>query len=345
MSRPRPAPAPPCQPRSPSPAPLAPAGRRTTGRTAICPGDRHPARRASAPVPGTTFFVGARTDGDVYVGDVRTAHASRRWSTDAAGRGRGRPALRRRHASCCGSPAAATGDVTAYDGRYAVQQLFQANDRRRPLPQRRRHHARRGLRHRLDGRARPSVVTARHRGRAAPPAGTGTSTSARVTGDYVQPAGFGLNGIRVLPGGDLVDRQRRRALRRRPRDRASPTGSRSGAGGRVSPAVTGSSCAASTLYVVHGFDGDELRRRAAPAATALGTHGALRPSELTDSDARPADDGRAGRRRRCYVVNGRFDDSPTTPSDRELRRRRLPDGAGADGRSPGRRSVAAAPSG
>jgi hypothetical protein len=25
-----------------------------------------------------------------------------------------------------------------------------------------------------------------------------------VTGDYVQPSGFGLNGIRVLPGGDLI---------------------------------------------------------------------------------------------------------------------------------------------
>ncbi len=32
----------------------------------------------------------------------------------------------------------------------------------------------------------------------------GTSLTLPLTGDYVQPTGFGLNGIRVLPGGDLI---------------------------------------------------------------------------------------------------------------------------------------------
>ncbi len=69
-------------------------------------------------------------------------------------------------------------------------------------------------------------------------------TAARVltlTGDYVQPAGFGLNGIRVLLGGDLLAVSGGFLYASRCRARPSPAGTASSCA-----ATRSTSCAAST---------------------------------------------------------------------------------------------------
>jgi DNA-binding beta-propeller fold protein YncE len=173
----------------------------------------------------------------------------------------------------------ATGDITAYDSRTGAL-LYTVTTGTRPLPQRRRHHPRRGLRDRLEAERDPRGAAGR--GASLPADGTAARVLT-VTGDYLQPAGFGLNGIRVLPGGDLIavsggvlyvvdpatgvaDRvEVQRLPGASPRSRAAT--------GSSCAATPSTSCAASAaprssvLRLGPGRSHGDLRRRRSPTAT------------------------------------------------------------------------------
>jgi hypothetical protein len=148
--------------------------------------------------PGTTFFVGDREGGDVYVGDARGGALR----TLVAGRA-GAVAVgllydaRTKRVWVAGGP---TGTITAYDAR-SGEQLFSArtgggflNDVA----------ITRDAVYVTDSTGARIFVVPLGRGSALP--ADGTFTTLPVTGDFRQPppGGFGLNGIRVLPGGDIV---------------------------------------------------------------------------------------------------------------------------------------------
>lgn len=146
--------------------------------------------------PGTTFFVGDREGGDVYVGDVRGGGLR----TLVAGRD-GAIAVGLLHDPATGRVWVAggtTGTITAYDDRTG-DQLFTAQTGG-------------GFLNDVAITGDAVYVTDSRAARIyVVPLGTGASLPADgtvemlpVTGDYRYPGGFGLNGIRVLPGGDLI---------------------------------------------------------------------------------------------------------------------------------------------
>jgi DNA-binding beta-propeller fold protein YncE len=166
--------------------------------------------------PGTTFFAGSRADGAVYVGDVRerTVRPLVPRRTGAVAVGLLYDAATKRIWVAGG----ATGTVTAYDSRTG-RLLFSAdadtdtdatND-----PFLNDVVVTRDAVYVTDSRRGRLVVIPLGRDARLP--APGTSLTLPLTGDYVQPTGFGLNGIaysRRRPH----RRQRRCPLRHRPRD-------------------------------------------------------------------------------------------------------------------------------
>lgn len=251
--------------------------------------------------PGSTFFAGARADGAVYQGNVLTGELTRL----VAGR-QGEVAVGLLYDAAtqrlwvAGGP---TGDVTAYDPRTGAV-LFTANaGSGRFLND---VAVTREAVYVTDSTKGEIVVVPLGTGGALPAAGTVEVLT--VGGDYRQPAGFGLNGIRALPGGDLltvsggvlyvVDPQTGAA------DAVEVSGGRlTGGDGLV--------LRGSTLYVVRGFGRDSIAvvdlDRAAGTATVVG--------ELTDRDfdvpttaAFVAGD--------LYAVNGQFrTPDPSLPTE------------------------------
>jgi hypothetical protein len=147
--------------------------------------------------PGATFFAGARSDGAVYVGDVRRAGLRRlvpgRAGEVAVG------LLYDRATGRLWVAGGATGDIKAYDAR-SGRLLFEANTGTGRFlndvaitPE---------AVYVTDSRTNELLVVPLGRRGRLPQ--QGTFERLRVTGDYVQPQGFGLNGIRALPTGELI---------------------------------------------------------------------------------------------------------------------------------------------
>ena len=257
--------------------------------------------------PGTTFFAGARADGAVYVGDVRqgTVRPLVAGRTGEVAVGLAYDAATKRIWVAGG----ATGDITAYDSRTGAL-LYTVNaGTGRFLND---VAITRDAVYVTDSRRNEILVVPLGRGASLPADGTAARVLT-VTGDYVQPAGFGLNGIRVLPGGDLLavsggalyvidpatgvaDRVEVSGL---------PSGRTSLSGG------DGLELRGTTLYVVRGFN-----PTASVVVLRLGQGGrtATFVEEITDADfnvpttaALVAGD--------LLVVNGQFNDPPTAPTE------------------------------
>ncbi len=197
-----------------------------------------------------------------------------------------------------------TGDITAYDSRTGAQ-LFTVNSG-----------AGRFLNfvaitrdavYVTDLRNNQILVVPLRRGASLPTAGT----AARVltlTGDYVQPAGFGLNGIRVLPGGDLlaVSGGVLYAV-----DSASGVAGRVEVQGATLTGGDGLELRGNTLYVVRGFN---PRASVVVLRLGQGARTATFVEEVLDRDfnvpttaALVAGD--------LLVVNGQFNDPSDAPTE------------------------------
>lgn len=202
--------------------------------------------------PGTTSFVGARSDGDISVGDVRDDEVT--LLVDETTPGAAAVGMHYDDRSgllwvAGGGPGAGRGlgTVTAYDGaeevfqttvpgagflndvavtRDAVYVTDSFDDALVVLP--------------LGPRGLPD----------------GSATRLPLTGDYVQPAGFGANGIRELPGGDLVVVAGGVLYAVDPAtgvaDAIEVSGARRLSGG------DGLEVRGRTIYVVNGYGGDEV---------------------------------------------------------------------------------------
>lgn len=130
-----------------------------------------------------------------------------------------------------------------------------------------------------------------------------------MTGDWVQPAGFGANGIRLLPTGDLVVTNSTTGELFRV-DPSTGVADRIELSGRALASGDGLVLRGSTLFVVYGFgvDGVAVVRLAADGRSGRVTRA------LTDPDLdRPTTAVLAAGA--LYAVNGRFGvpPTPTTP--------------------------------
>lgn len=154
--------------------------------------------------PGTTFFAGARNGGAIYVGDVRddAVRLLVPGSDGAVAVGLlYDPATKRIWVA-----GGATGTITAYDSRTG-ERLFTAdtgagrflND---VAITRDAVYVTDSTPSEADPSTGEILVVPLGRGGSLP--ADGTFERRLLTGDYEQPAGFGLNGIRPLPGGDLI---------------------------------------------------------------------------------------------------------------------------------------------
>ncbi len=253
--------------------------------------------------PGTTFFVGDRKGGDVYVGDARggSLRPLVEERADAVAVGLLYDQATRRLWVAGGD----TGVITAYDARTGAE-LFRAetgggflNDVA----------ITRDAVYVTDSTTGQIFVV--RLGRAAALPEDDTFDVLRVTGDYRQPAGFGLNGIRVLPGGDLiavasaVDGNALYVI-----DPVTGVADAVEVRGEQLTGGDGLVLRGNTLYVVRGFGRQsvvELRLQARRGTATV-------VDELVDEDfnvpttaALVAGD--------LLVVNGQFDDPVTAPTE------------------------------
>ena len=247
--------------------------------------------------PGTTFFVGARSDGDIYVGDVREDTVTRLVDSSAPAAAVGMYYDDRSGLLWVagGGPLGGrgTGTVTAYDG---ARQVFSTTV------------AGAGFLNDVvvtrdavyvtdSGAASLVVVPLDDAGMPA-----GTSSRLPLLGEYVQPAGFGANGIRELPGGDLVLVSGGVLYAVDPAtgvaDAVEVTGGRALAGG------DGLELRGRTLYVVNGYGGDEVVvLRLSGDGRSARTVGVITESTPDQLDRPTTAALVAGY---LYVVNGRF---------------------------------------
>ncbi len=247
--------------------------------------------------PGTTFFAGARSDGDVYVGDVRTGEV-----TLFADRDDPQAAVGMFYDDrsgllwvAGGGPAAGTGTgtITAYDadGEIAYEEVVVGAGFLNDVV------VTRDAVYATDSFGAALTVVALDRN--GQPVGEPTSL---VLQDYVAPDGFGLNGIRELPGGDLVVVSQGVLYRVEPTTGATSVieVDQELAGG------DGLELRGNQLYVVNGYGGNEvvvLRLQGDQARTT----GVLTARELD----RPTTGALIGGS--FYVVNGRFGTLGTQP--------------------------------
>jgi streptogramin lyase len=243
--------------------------------------------------PGTTFFAGARSDGAVYVGDVRTGDVELLVAGDGEG-----PAVGMLYDARSGLlwvAGGTGGDITAYDAQTG-DEVFSAqvegagflNDVA----------ITRDAVYVTDSFGDALTVVALDRNGQP----TGEVSPLELLG-YEAPAGFGLNGIRELPGGDLV------VVSGGVLYRVDPA---SGATRVIDVDVDlrggdGLELRGNQLYVVNGYGGDEV------VVLRLQGDSARTTGVLTDEDLdRPTTGALIGGS--LYVVNGRFSvaGDPTT---------------------------------
>ena len=148
--------------------------------------------------PGTTYFAGARSDGAIYVGDVKDGTRNRLAKGREGGAARGMMLDRSTgllwvagdERDVDDATAPTTSTVRAYDSTTGalVREIV--------VP---------GQRFLNDVQVTPDAVYVTDSLAAELVVVTDDGFSLLpLTGDFVQPAGFGANGIRQLPGGDLV---------------------------------------------------------------------------------------------------------------------------------------------
>ncbi|MBC7374916.1 MAG: hypothetical protein H7323_13085, partial [Frankiales bacterium] len=131
---------------------------------------------------------------------------------------------------------------------------------------------------------------------------SGTFSPLAVTGDYVQPRGFGLNGIRDLPNGDLLTVSGGVLYVVDPR---SGQADRVEQRGRALTAGDGLELVGRDLYVVNGYGGNEvvqLRLERGDAETTVTQ--VLDQGDTASVLDRPTTGAFVGGD--LYVVNGRF---------------------------------------
>ena len=253
--------------------------------------------------PGTTFFVGARSDGDIYLGDVRYTTVTR--IVDETTPGAAAVGMYYDERSgllwvAGGGPASrGLGTVTAYRGSEEVFQTTVSGARflndvvvTRDAVY-------------VTDSGNPALVVLPLRRNGRP---TGEVERLPLTGDYVQPAGFGANGIRELPGGELVVVSGGVLYAVDPSTGAAD---RIEVAGRALGGGDGLELRGRTLYVVNGYGGDQVvvlrLARDGRSATTTGVIAERSPEELD----RPTTAALVGGS--LYVVNGRFSIAgPTT---------------------------------
>lgn len=247
--------------------------------------------------PRDTFFAGARTDGAVYVGNAKNGTLR----TLVPGR-EGEIAVGLLHDAATSRlwvAGGTTGDVTAYDAR-SGRVLFTAN-----VP---------GNRFLNDVTVTPEAVyltDSRSTALVVVPTPGGTlpddGTFSLLQTTIPSGTGFGPNGIRDLPTGELLVVSRGDLFRVDPANggavRLTEQGRQLTAGDGLELAPDGR-----TLYVVNGFGGDEaVVVRLDAGYSSATTTGALTDEELD----RPTTGALlAGA---LYVVNGRFGTLQTRP--------------------------------
>ena len=252
-----------------------------------------------------TFYAGARSDGAIYAGDVRTGERRllAAGSPGAAARGM-QLAWGSRLLWVAGDVRdpdggeSTTSTVTAYDTRTGeqVQRIVVPGQRFLNDVQ-----VTRDAVYVTDSLSNELVVV---RG--------GTFTLLPMTGDYpATTTGFGANGIRLLPTGDLVVVNSSTGDLYRV-DPATGVADRIELTGPDLTSGDGLALRGTTLYVVYGFGRDGI---ATVRLAEDGRSGAV-GRELVDDDLdRPTTAVRIGNA--LYAVNGRFQvpPTPTTPYD------------------------------
>ena len=134
-----------------------------------------------------------------------------------------------------------------------------------------------------------------------------------LTGDYVQPTGFGANGIRELPGGDLVITSGGVLYRVDP---DTGVADRIEISGRSLTSGDGLELRGSTLYVVYGFSTDEV---AVVKLKNGGRTGAV-TGAVGDPDALDRPTTAVFAAGSLYTVNGRFSTPPTPTTTYDVTR-------------------------
>jgi hypothetical protein len=253
--------------------------------------------------PGTSFFVGARSDGDIYVGDARRTTVTRLVDETTPGAAAVGMVYDDRSGLLWvagGGPASrGLGTVTAYDGDREVFQTTVA-----------------GAQFLNDVVVTREAVYVTDSGRAALvvlPLGrdgrpTGEVEQLPLTGDYRQPTGFGANGIRALPGGDLVVVSGGVLYAVDP---SSGVADVIEVSGRQLSGGDGLELRGRTLYVVNGYGGDEVVvLRLSGDGRSATTTGVITEQRADQLDRPTTAALVAGS---LYVVNGRFSIAgPTT---------------------------------
>jgi streptogramin lyase len=250
--------------------------------------------------PAGTFFAGARTDGAIYSGDVRTGQLTQ---VVAGSAGTAAVGLFYDDRSgllfvAGGRPASDTGEgrVTAYrDGAVAYQGTVPDAGFLNDVV------VTEDAAYFTDS-FRASLVVVRLDAAGVP---TGAPTLLPLTGEYVQPAGFGANGIRELPTGDLVVVSGGVLYSVDP---VTGVADVIEVRGRQLTAGDGLVLDGSTLYVVNGYGGDEVAvLRLSADATRAQAVGVIRSAALDRPTTGALVDGS------LYVVNGRFGTLATAP--------------------------------
>lgn len=249
--------------------------------------------------PGSTFFAGSRADGSIYRGDLRTGRGAilvpGRVGAVAVGM---QFDARTRLLWVAGG---ATGTVTAYDGRTGRRVATYST------PSRAAGRFLNDVDVTPDGvfvtdslNAELVVVRADRNGRL--PA---SAQLLPLSGDWSQtPTGLNANGIRGLPGGDLLVVDQGALLRVDPRTGVATRLPQTG--GELLTAGDGLELRGSTLYVVYGFGRDSVAVvRLGRGASSFAVTGELTNPDLERPTTATLDGGA------LYAVNGKFTTVPT----------------------------------
>ncbi|MPZ88999.1 MAG: superoxide dismutase [Nitriliruptorales bacterium] len=255
--------------------------------------------------PGNTFFAGSRADGSIYRGDLRTGEGA----ILVAGR-EGRIAVGMQYDPATGLlwvAGGTTGTVTAYDGRTGREVArYTADAGASPRFLNDVEVTKDGV-FVTDSRNAELVVVRTGKGGVLPDA----AELLPLTGDFRQEPGDdpdspanNANGIRALPGGDLLIVSQGRLLRVDPHTGVADLLEQTG--GEPLTAGDGLELRGDTLYVVFGFARDTVAVvQLGKGARSFAVTGELRADDLERPTTATLAAGR------LWVVNGKFNTIPT----------------------------------
>jgi streptogramin lyase len=244
--------------------------------------------------PAGTFFAGSRTDGAIYSGDVRTGELTQVVAGSAESVAVG--LVYDDRSGLLWVAGGRAGTVTAYLGGTPVysERIIGAGFLNDVVVTEDAVY--------VTDSFRASLVVVRLDADGLP---LGEPSPLQLTGEYVQPAGFGANGIRELPTGDLVVVSGGVLYAVDPITGVADVIE---VRGRQLTAGDGLVLDGSTLYVVNGYGGNEVAvLRLSADATSAQAVGVIRSAELDRPTTGALVDGS------LYVVNGRFGTIATNP--------------------------------